>query len=394
MGATRKAIGVCVGLVTAISLSLPAAFAQSEGAQRAAPPLREGSATASGSDVFLNRGLDPSADDWEGVRGEVSLQVRDLTRQPRALRGDEAELTLTIRSGVDRFTLELTETGVPEGAAASPASAFGVRAPVRGGVLLWPEVFGSTGMGPPALPIARAAIALFGVARVTHNGRVLEEAAPVQVFALASGVHADDATNRRLPAARWDDAELIVFAPRVRSDFLPGYLLAVFESPRIEVMGRTVPNAPEVPVTASQLAVGGGGAAGLVPFEEVPGQDGVTPPDFAGAEADLPLSVDPSLEAVPLPETARVANAERAAPLPDAPVVDVGGPRLDTPAQGLSSRPANSSAAAPLPQGVAPLNSTPVARGVPPLPAPVNAQPATPLPPGIPPANAAPASAP
>ncbi len=362
-------------------------------------PPREGSATASGTDVFLNRGPDASVDDWEAVRGDASLTVTDLDQRPRAVRGDEATLTLTLRSGVDRFSLELTDVGLPEEMPPARLGELGVSGPVQGGVMLWPEVFGHTGFGPPSLPSARAAVALVGVARVTHNGRVVEEATPVQVFALATGVHADDDTNRRLPAARWEDAELLVYAPVVRSELLPGYLLAVFESPRIEVMGRLVPNLPVVPVTQSQLAVGGGGAAGFgsqFPADaSTQGSGNVPPPDFAGAEADLPRSVDPSLPAVPLPDTVAPVNAERALPLPAAPEVDVGGPALDTPPSTAATASTTATPdAVPLPQTVAPLNATPVAPGVTPLPAPVNAAPAIPLPPGIPPANALPAATP
>jgi hypothetical protein len=336
-----------------------------------------GWARAVGNEAFVNVGADPSVDQSTAARGEARLEVRDRVDDARAPSGDEARFSATVVMGVDRFTVELLSVGAPEGA--TPGD-LGIAAPLQGGVRVGPVVFGATGLGPPGMAAARAAISVVGVGRVSQNGRVIAARTPLQVFALAAGIHADDDTARRLPLARWGDQELVVYLPRVQSDQLPGYLLAVFENPVIAVADSELPGVARIGVTESQRPTGGAVALGA----GLPGLDAVTPPDFRGALGDLALTPPATLPAVPLPRTVDPANAAPAIPFPAPVGLPARAPLLDPTADPVTLP------AVPLPAGIPPAGTTPLPGGAPPSPAPANAAPATPLPQGIPPANVVP----
>ncbi len=362
----------------AVSTALTATFlAQPGGALPDAGVPAAAQASSAGGEVFLSTGADPSVDQSQNARGEASLEVRDRTDDPKALHGDAVRFSATLREGVDRFTVEVTQAGVPDG---TDLRLLGVAAPLRGGVQVGPVVFGRTGLGPVGLPPARAAIAVVGVGRVLHNGRVIAQRAPVQIFALAAGIHADDDTHRRLPAARAQDTELVVYVPSVPSDVLPGYLLAVFENPAISIRDQQVPRLAQVPVTQTQVSTGGGGGF-------LSGTDASTelaPPLFEGARDELPLTVPGAIPAVPLPASPAPLNAAPARPL--LPTPPPGQAPLLAPAAPIGV----TLPVTPLPVGIPPANAQTGPNGAPSLPQPLNAAPAAPLPPGIPPANAAP----
>lgn len=327
----------------------------------------EAEAHAGSSRAFIATGPEATVDSFLEARGEARAEVRERINVPVATYGDQGRFEAELRAGVDSFRISLDVVGAPPSAEGAPRGLpFAV--PIAGGVRLNQVVLGGTGMGPRSAP-ARAAFVLFGRARIERNGVTIAEDAPVQILALATGVHADDDTHRRLPAARGGDTELIVYAPQLESGlWAQGYFYAVFEDVSLEYAGRSIPS-------EASVAVSGTGGAGQLPevaqLSDVPP---LAPPAFEGfAEAAAPDAVP--LAALPFPETPQPLNATPATPLPettDVPNTATGGAGPTTPA---------TLPAVPLPQAIPPANTTPDAvppPGGPTVP-PANAAPATPL---------------
>ncbi|MBX5480972.1 MAG: hypothetical protein IRZ16_03860 [Myxococcaceae bacterium] len=343
-----------------------------------------GEATTLSPRAFAAVGVDPSVEQFAEASGQAELRVRDRIDILNATYGDQAQFSARVRVGLDEYRIELRTVGAPpvEGGVRDLRLGF----PIGGGVRSVPVVFGRTGIGFSRIAPARAAFALFGTARVVRNGLELERAAPIEVFALATGVHADDDTHRRLPAARAGDTELWVYVPSIRSPKVPnGYLLFVFEDVGLVFNGRPLPQVATVATEVQQVL------PGYVPtvanLAELPV---LQPPDFGGFAGDVtvtadnlpvgatatPRAVDP-LNAQPatpltrggpiLTETTRVGGPTVGATLPATPLPE-GVPPLTTaappatpstsPAQGPTVAPLNAGAAAPLPQTVTPLGAT------------------------------------
>lgn len=330
-------------------------------------------AETTGQNAFIATGADPSVQQFGEARGEARLVTEDRIGVPRATYGDKAQFAAVIRSGLVEYRIELLEAGAPpvDGEAQPPPFAT----PLEGGVRTSDVVFGRTGMGPAGMPPARSATSIFGRAQITRNGVVVDPAAPVQIHALATGVHADDDTRRRLPAARAEDTELIVYAPRIASDLVPnGYLLVTFEDVAISVAGRRVPSTGYV---ATSFELRPGTLPIVAELEDVPD---LTPPNFAGF-AQAPAAVD----VVPIPGTdapgsPQALNATPAVPLPQTVDVLNEATVTDGPTVGATQE------AVPLPPTPGALNAQPGTTGfggaVPGV-QPLNATPATPLPPGV-----------
>lgn len=345
----------------------------------------EARASSTSPSAFVANGPDPTVDAFVDAVGDVTVDVRDRVNAPVATYGDRGTFEADLRVGVDTFRITLETVGAPpavdaQGNARAEGLPFAV--PLAGGVRLNAIALGYSGIGPRSAP-ARAAFVVFGHARVELNGRPIADRAPAQIIALATGVHADDGTHRRLPGARRGDTELIVFVPRVDpSQWAPGYLYAVFEDVAVEVGGTRLPSEPSVAVS-----VGAGGPVAPV-VAELAAIPQLPAPQFEGfAEAAVPGTAP--LAAVPLTTTPQPSNAAPATPLPPGSAV------LTTPAPTGGPSVSPTQPAVPLPSTVAPANAQPGAApavggsGIPPA----NAQPATPLIPTPAPAGSAPGTA-
>lgn len=319
--------------------------------------------------AFIATGADPTVDAFTDARGAAELTLQDRVKVPSATYGDEARFRAQLRVGLDEYRISLTQVGADPKA----RSMFGH--PLGGGVAVDTRIFGQTGIGPPRQAPARAAFAVFGYARVVRNGLLVAERAPIQIFALATGIHADDDTHRRLREGRPRDLELVVYVPHIGSDLVPGnYLLATFEDVAIRLEGNAL--RAETNVRVEQ--------PGIVSI--APSRQNVPPPLFEGF-ADSPETADGvPLVATPFPGTPQPLNADPALPFPDA--VDP----LATPTTTDTVSVGATQEALPLLDGVDPLNATGAAppTGTTATPAPLNAQPALPFPQGVTPLNTVP----
>lgn len=344
----------------------------------------EAGAKTTSSRAFVATGADPTVEQFEDAQGEAVLQVRDRVAIPAASYGDQGDFSARVRLGLDEYRIELIAVGAPPVVNEGRRLPFAF--PTEGGVRLADVVFGRSGIGIPRTAPARSGIALFGTARIVRNGLVVDEAAPVQLLALATGVHADDDTHRRLRAARAGDNELWIYVPEIRSGLVPNrYLLVVFEDVALSVAGRSIRAFATVPTEQA-------GVAGVVPsVENLAELTTLEPPAFEGFRADAvtrdevpadpirpPRSVDPlnSAPSAPLPRSPDVVDdplatnagpifsaTQPASPLPQGITpgnaqTDVGIASVTSPANGPVVSPLNSTGAPPLFQTVTPLTAT------------------------------------
>ncbi|MGA9521735.1 MAG: hypothetical protein WBV82_09735, partial [Myxococcaceae bacterium] len=300
-------------------------------AQEPGPVPVEASARTSTPRAFVATGGDPTAESFVDALGQASVQVIDRVDQRDAPVGDAATMSATARVGVDIWRITSQSVGQPQN-------------PVGGGVRVGELVFGRTGQPFRGAPAAVSAFSLLGTARVELNGRVVAEDAPLQVFALTTGVHADDDTHRRMRNARAGDLELLVLLPQLPRDVSPnGFLMLVYEDVEIEVQSHSVPSARYVP-TVSPLNPED---IGNDPF-------GLRAPEFREA-ARSPAAGD----LVPLLPVALIATPR---PLNSAPAqtliqgVDV---EQNGPAPLIGGAVDPSSPAGSLPQGIAALQGSP-----------------------------------
>lgn len=329
-----------------------------------------GSVETTSERAFIAAGSDPTVDAFTDARGAAELSIQDRVRVPNATYGDEARFRAQLRVGLDEYRISLVQVG------ADPRSPSMFGHPLGGGVAVDARVFGRTGIGPPRQAPARAAFSVFGYARVVRNGLLVAERAPIQIFALATGIHADDDTHRRLREGRPRDLELVVYLPQIGSDLVPGnFLLATFEDVSIRLEGNALRADAEVEVEQP----------GIVSI--APTADTLPPPLFEGFSQSPETSDGVPLVAAPLPGTPQPLNAQPALPLTD--TVDP----LQTPTAPDTIAIGATQEALPLLDGVDPLNASGAAPlgGNTPTPAPLNSQPATPLLDGVQPLNAAPA---
>ncbi len=320
---------------------------ETEPAPAPVPGQVKASARTRAARAFLATGGDPTAESFVDGLGEASIHVIDRVEQQGAAHGDAATMSATVRVGVDVWRITSQSVGQVQG-------------PVEGGVRL-------SLRGAPA---AIAAFSVFGTARLEHNGRVVAEGAPMQVFALTTGIHADDDTHRRMRNARAGDLELLVLLPQLPQGVTPnGFLLVVYEDIDIEVQNHSVPSARYIPTVSPLNPEDLGGdpfglkapafkeaarspasgdlvpmlPAGLIatprPLNSAPGQTLVQGIDVEQGSPSPLLggAVDPSIPAGSLPQGIAV--------LQGAPQGLIGGAVVP-------SRPAE-----PFIQGIAPLNS-------------------------------------
>jgi hypothetical protein len=317
------------------------------------------------------------------------VEVEDLVRAPFAASGDEARLEVELRRSGDTYLIELITTGFPPGAEVPfPAPAGGVR--------LNTLVFGRTGVGWPAMTLTRAALTLWGRARVSRNGEVVAHNARLFAAALVDGIHADDGTFRMLPEARPEDLELWVQIDELPPEADPrGFMAIGFDDVDIQVGGIPVPGELYVEVRPHPppplLPGEGTGGSGL----EAPAPSVLYGYGSAAAvlSSSRPVATQQISPPAP-PSTSQVIGPEFVTPgVPASPPVansGVGTSGAQTP---IATPPANAQTATALPQTPSPLNA-PVSNmtGAPPTtaapnppflptPAPLNDTP-TPVPPG------------
>lgn len=188
---------------------------------------------------FLTRGPAPYTDYYEDGFGRVSIEVIDRVSEEAATEGDEARVNAHFSIRGASYEVALDRAGFP---AELAKSALIPSFPIEGGVLLDRDIDGNTGIGSYRAPRVRAAIAIWGIGRVSKDGRLLTSSALIQVTALSRGAHADDQTHRLLPEARSEDAEIHVLAENLPRDVEPaGFLQFGFDDVSIEVDGLPVP---------------------------------------------------------------------------------------------------------------------------------------------------------
>lgn len=160
--------------------------------------------------AFATLGRVPFADLQAQGRGQASLEVQQRIGVDAATYGDLASFRASATFGSQRVEVELIEAGLPPGlreeVAVAPPPA------IEGGVALdtWLHT-SSQGLSAHLTPV-NAAISVWGVGRVSLDGRVLTERALVHVTALAAGARSDDGRFQQLPGARPGDLELGVLA--------------------------------------------------------------------------------------------------------------------------------------------------------------------------------------
>ncbi len=363
---------------------LAATLARAQPPAAPPPPPKPISATAYqlGITGFFVKGPTPFADTYVMGDGAARLEVTDKVQQPDARVGDEADLRARFFVEGSSYLVELTQVGWP-------ARSGAPWQPIGGGVLLDVPIHGATGLGSPTTTPSRAAIAVWGIGRVTKDGRVLTEEALIFGAALSHGTHADEGSHRLLNEAREGDGEIEVLAMNLpRSEVASGFIQFRFDEVRIVVNGTDLPTVSYIPTVtprspdegvsppgpaalpvAPGAAYGGSGAMGApprvpavgTPGALVPTPDQLSPPELSPTSPTSPPPAN-AAPAAPLPPTPEPANAAPAVPLPPTP------------------EPANAAPAAPLPPTSEPANAAP-AVPLPSTPAPANAAPATPLPP-------------
>lgn len=369
MGALSTAL-LCAALAQAGSISIPGTPA---------------SAWTTTSRAFAAVGRDASVEQFEDARGQAELTARDRIDVPQATYGDRGSFNAEVRLGLVDYRIELVTVGAPpyhrdeNGRLVQTGSRNIFPFPTGGGVELGNVLFGRTGVGLLPLAPAQAGISLFGTARVIRDGIVVDEESPIEVIALATGVHADDETHRRLPAGREGDTELIVYLPQVASDLVPNhFLLFVFEDVAIEVAGQRLPQVATVP---TEVVPPPGVLPRIAALQNIPPLSG---PNFQGFATSPATQDNVPIGPSPTPSTPEPLNATPALPLPQ-------GESLPNTATAQVQGMGVSSPPPTLPVGITPLNASPATNPTAPSVQPGNATAALPLPPTVQPLNSQPA---
>lgn len=258
-------MGVLHMLGAAVLLAGAAGDLDFDGTAATASPTRP--------DVLVLRNGQPTP-----ARGDFHLRVRDRVTRQDMTYGDQAQFSATVNVGKDVYGVELLSAGFPPAPALKPepgkpqqgaapaneasnqASNETPQAPdigAEGGVMLDRDVFATTAVGPQALPRAHAAIVVQGVARVLRNGKAIAERAPVQIFALSSGV-LDDQTHAMRDSAAPQDVELHLRSPALDAAN-GGPTAMVWEDVSISVGDQRVAAVSYVPEPGAAQGVGGAG---------------------------------------------------------------------------------------------------------------------------------------
>ncbi|SEL97233.1 hypothetical protein SAMN05444354_11082 [Stigmatella aurantiaca] len=237
---------------------------------------REVSARTTSSVGFFAQGTTPFPNLWERGTGSASLTVEDRVLDPSASYGDKARVEARFRLGTSEYQIELTQPGFPPAQVSGAAAAGSLPRPghpVGGGVLVDQDVYGNSGLGWMATTRVHAAAAVWGVGRVSLNGRLLTDSAIIHAAALSHGAQADDDTHITLPQARTGDAELQVLVWNLPLNVEPrGFLQLSFDDVQIDFDGTVlkslaqVPNVSEQPQNPMSLASSLGGVSLATPL--------------------------------------------------------------------------------------------------------------------------------
>ncbi|SET51893.1 elastin [Stigmatella erecta] len=232
---------------------------------------REVSARTTSSAGFFAQGTVPFPNLWERGTGSASLTVEDRVLDPSASYGDKARVEARFRLGTSEYQIELTQPGFPPAQVSGAAAAGSLPRPghpVGGGVLVDQDVYGNSGLGWMATTRVHAAAAVWGVGRVSINGRLVTDSAVIHAAALSHGAQADDDTHITLPQARTGDAELQVLVWNLPLNVEPrGFLQLSFDDVEINFDGTVlkslaqVPNVSEQPQNPMSLASSLGGVS-------------------------------------------------------------------------------------------------------------------------------------
>ncbi|MDC0715020.1 elastin [Stigmatella sp. ncwal1] len=232
---------------------------------------REVSARTLSSVGFYAQGPVPFPNIWERGIGSASLTAEDRVADPGALYGDKAHLEARFRLGTAEYQIELTQPGFPPAQVSGAALAGPLPRPghpMGGGVLVDQDVYGNSGIGWMATTRVHAAAAVWGVGRVSINGRLLTDSAIIHAAALSHGAQADDDTHVTLPQARTGDSELQILVWNLPLNVEPrGFLQISFDDVEIDFDGTMlksvaqVPNVSEQPLSPMSLATPLGGVS-------------------------------------------------------------------------------------------------------------------------------------
>jgi hypothetical protein len=359
---------------------------------------REATARTRSSAGFFAQGAVPFPNFYERGLGSAELTVVDRTAAPGASYGDTARLDARFRLGGVEYQVELTEAGFPPQQAGGAAVERQLPRPwhsVEGGVILDRDLNGNSGLGWPATTRVHAAAAVWGVGRVSLNGRLITDSAVIHVAALSHGAQADDDTHLTLPQAREGDAELHVLAWNVPTSVEPrGFIQFSFDDVEISLADLpvgAVASVPNVNPGGRDLSGGAGGGtfpatgaptpaaniSGVVPGTPAPGsplaaQMGVppgAPPPGGAAEPGVALASPPptlsslgsfSVQPISPPNFSGFAGSPLVSPGIVATPSPLGSdPTIPAPPLLGSPAPLTASPAPPLLGTPAPLNSSP-----------------------------------
>jgi hypothetical protein len=232
---------------------------------------REVSARTTSSVGFFAQGTVPFPNLWERSTGSASLSVEDRVLDPSASYGDKGRVEARFRLGTSEYQIELTQPGFPPAQIAGAAAAGPLPRPghpIGGGVLVDLDVYGNSGLGWMATTRVHAAAAVWGVGRVSINGRLVTDTAIVHAAALSHGAQADDDTHVTLPQARTGDSELQVLVWNLPLNVEPrGFVQLSFDDVEIDFDGAVlksvaqVPNVSEQPLNPVSLTASYGGVS-------------------------------------------------------------------------------------------------------------------------------------